>query len=90
MLGVVPEVKYAEEEIVLARGDRLCLFTDGVSDAQDAAGNQFGPERLPELLRESSQLDAGEMVRRIVAELDAFRSDRPPADDITVLVAQML
>ena len=46
MLGVFPKWNYEQGEIELASGDRLLLFTDGVAEVRNAAGEEFGEERL--------------------------------------------
>lgn len=87
MLGIMPEVEYAEEKILLAPGDRLCFYTDGVTDALNADGEPFGSERLRDLLRDVGSLPADEIVNQIYLELAEFRGDQPPSDDTTVVVA---
>ena len=52
VLGAFPHLEYAQGEIQLREGDRLLLFTDGLSEAVDESNEQFGDERLIELLRE--------------------------------------
>ena len=52
LVGFFPEWAYRQESISLAPGDRLWLYTDGITEARDAAGTQFGPARLERLLAE--------------------------------------
>ena len=53
VLGVFPDPKYLQGEVDLAPADRLLLFTDGISEAQDSGENQFGDEHLIQLLKDN-------------------------------------
>jgi len=80
VLGAFPDSCYAQGEIELLRDDRLVLFTDGLTEAVDATGEQFGEERLMQLLsdhRERSAEDLKEIVFNEVGEFCAstFRDD---------------
>ena len=50
VLGVFPSPKYLQGQVDLAPGGRLLLFTDGITEAEDSGGNQFGEDRLIQLL----------------------------------------
>ena len=62
------------------------LYSDGVADAQDAAGEEFGEDQLTEILRDAKGLAAEAIVERVFAAIDAFSGDAPQFDDITLLV----
>jgi sigma-B regulation protein RsbU (phosphoserine phosphatase) len=84
-LGVLAEAEYATRKIVLAPGDRLVLYTDGVTEASTEDGAEFGEARLEaaiDALREGTPLA---MVDGIVERVDAFAAGAPQADDITCL-----
>jgi sigma-B regulation protein RsbU (phosphoserine phosphatase) len=87
LLGIVPDADYAEQAIDLASGDRLCLYTDGVTESRNAAGEWFGIERLEASLASGPRTGAEATLRRLAEELAAFRGDRPAGDDITLVVA---
>jgi serine phosphatase RsbU (regulator of sigma subunit) len=83
LLGV--KEKYTINEInLMGRGDILILYTDGLSDHRNAAGNKYFPGRLEERLRESKQLSAREIFRRIRDDLFDFNDQ--PEDDITFVI----
>lgn len=71
----------------LAPGDTLLLLTDGVTEAQDAAGRLFGTERLQQVLAVEQQRGSGAaaLVQSIRAAVDGFVGDAPAADDMTLL-----
>lgn len=80
VLGAFPDSRYAQGEIELLRDDRLVLFTDGLTEAVDATGEQFGEERLMQLLsdhRDRSAEDLKEIVFNEVGEFcgNTFRDD---------------
>jgi phosphoserine phosphatase RsbU/P len=85
VLGVFPHWEYGAAEVRLAPGDRLVLFTDGVTETQDAAGEDFGDQRLVELIRANRTLDAGALRRKIMAEL-AGHGGECFEDDVTLVV----
>jgi serine phosphatase RsbU (regulator of sigma subunit) len=74
-------------EIQLAPGDSLVLYTDGITEAENAEGEEFGEGRLIEFLRAHSQLPAASLLHPLVAAIQAF-SPGEQADDITLVVAR--
>jgi serine phosphatase RsbU (regulator of sigma subunit) len=88
-LGLLPVgAAYDETTHTLAVGDYLILFSDGVTDAQDAAGNEFGESRLLDVLRASVGLSAEVLSDRLFAAIDDFVGSAPQFDDITMLIAR--
>lgn len=85
-LGVFADALHVEREVVLAPGDRLLLFTDGLVEAADAAGEQLGGERLRALWAEGGALDAAALVDRLVTGVRGFAASPQLADDLTLLV----
>jgi len=86
VLGVFPEWEYREESLVLEPGDRLVLFTDGITEIENAEGEDFGDERLMKLLEASRALDAEAMQKRVMAAVAEF-SGGNFHDDATLIVA---
>ncbi len=88
LLGAFSGVTFSEEETVLAEGDALVLYTDGVSEARDAEGRFFGEERLQAALAAASDGSAKEIVAGVVTAVESFTGSVPQADDLTLLVAK--
>ncbi len=65
LVGFFPEWTYRQESISMAPGDRLWLYTDGITEARDAAGTQFGPARLERLLAETNLAPLAEAQERV-------------------------
>jgi sigma-B regulation protein RsbU (phosphoserine phosphatase) len=84
LLGAFEEWNCAEDEVTLDAGDTLLLYSDGVTEAANSAGDEFGEHRLARALRESTSRTAADLVREIVDAVSAF-SGASRADDITVV-----
>jgi hypothetical protein len=83
------DAKYEEREVGIAKGDRLILFTDGVSEAADPSGEQFGETRIEELVTDCRDLDAAELQRTIVDAATGF-SGGELEDDLTLVVVRLI
>ena len=84
MLGAFEEWNCVEEEVSLDAGDTLLLYSDGVTEAANATGDEFGEDRLMRTLRESSAFTAADLVRKTVNAVSNF-SEASLVDDITVV-----
>jgi sigma-B regulation protein RsbU (phosphoserine phosphatase) len=85
VLGVFPNQRFAAGAVQLAPGDRVILFTDGVTEASDPAGEEFGEARLLCLLQEYGLSSASTLQEKILAAAEAFSSGHWH-DDATLLV----
>jgi sigma-B regulation protein RsbU (phosphoserine phosphatase) len=85
VLGIDAGSEFTDEEVTLAAGDRVVLFTDGVTESTDSAGEEFGEDRLRSLAVEHCHLPAEAMHRRVLEGLLAFNSGRFE-DDMTLIV----
>lgn len=90
-LGLLPiGLPYGETSHILVPGDGLVLFSDGVTDAQNEGGDEFGEARLLEVLRTAAGLPAQLLIDRVFDALDRFAGHAPQFDDITMLVVRRL
>ncbi|MGB8341673.1 MAG: GAF domain-containing SpoIIE family protein phosphatase [Chthoniobacterales bacterium] len=74
--------------VPLERDDCLLLYTDGVTEALDAHGNEFGPERMTRSLRASAREGAQGVINRLTADVRHFVGGHPQHDDITLIVVR--
>jgi len=84
-LGLFEQLKMKVRGAVMRPGDLLFLYTDGVIDAEDAEGRQFGEDRLVDLLVDGAPVGAAQWIARIDAAVPAFAQGQPQFDDITCL-----
>jgi sigma-B regulation protein RsbU (phosphoserine phosphatase) len=82
VLGVFPDCEFGQETITLNIGDRLLLFTDGVTEVRNADGEEFGDDRAIAVIRTNP--DAASIQRSVLDEVTRF-SGGPFHDDVTVL-----
>lgn len=84
MLAAFSSATYSTALHPLEPGDRLLLYTDGILEAANAAGEEFGPHRLSTLLLEDSRLGAEEAADHIISSLKLWSKSQN--DDLTVLI----
>jgi serine phosphatase RsbU (regulator of sigma subunit) len=86
-LGVMLEADFRPAEARLSCGDRLLLYTDGVTEAFNARDEEYGEQRLQAFLSGHRDAAPAELVDAIVKDVLAFGGGVPPHDDITLMVA---
>jgi serine phosphatase RsbU (regulator of sigma subunit) len=72
----------------LEPGAMVVAYSDGVTEAQDPAGEFFGEQRLKTILAECNGSSADEMLQKIVSALERFTEGMAPYDDVTLVVAR--
>jgi sigma-B regulation protein RsbU (phosphoserine phosphatase) len=85
-LGLVPGAKFATAETVLTPGDRLVIYSDGVSEARGAAGEFYGVERLRNVITLSAADNWNQIHDAILDDVRVFTQDTAQADDVTLVV----
>ena len=85
IIGVLPGIRYRRCEVTLHAGDALLCFTDGVTEAQTVAGEEFAEPRLHELIRSHGLLPLPRMLELVREEVAHFSGTRELADDCTLL-----
>jgi serine phosphatase RsbU (regulator of sigma subunit) len=86
VLGLFAGVQYEAETIKLQPDDHLVLFTDGVIESLNVAGEEFGMDRLVALLGANARASAPEILARLKEAVLAFSANAPQYDDITIMV----
>ncbi len=84
--GILPGAEYHSVRIQLTPGDRLVIYSDGVTEYENREGDEFGEGRLRELLSRSEVGSAEQICSSIVETLARFGRNRPYDDDVTMLV----
>jgi transcriptional regulator len=86
VIGLLPDCSYEQGRVSLEAGDVLVAFTDGISEARNAAELEWGEERLTAAIQSNRALAARELIRHIMAEADGHVAAAPQHDDMTLVV----
>ena len=78
--------RYKQDEITLEPGDRLLLYTDGVTEAHDREDALYGTERLEKILESTKDAPGEKALESILADIGVFADGVPQFDDITMVV----
>ena len=90
VLGVLPDFEFPGGTLDLEPGDVLFFYTDGVNEAMDEAGVEFGDERLAAVLAEAAGSSADAFSDRVVKAVHAHAGEAPQSDDITCMTLRYL
>ncbi len=86
VLGLFADAEYEADTVKLRPGDHLVLFTDGVVEALNTAGEEFGIKRLEELLLANARAATSEILARLQEAVLSFSANAPQHDDITMMI----
>jgi serine phosphatase RsbU (regulator of sigma subunit) len=89
-LGILAFAPYGEQRGELGQGDMLVIYSDGVTEANNGALDEFGEKRLIQVLRDNRHKPAGEIVQAVTDAVAEFAAGAPQADDITLMVAKRI
>lgn len=89
-LGLLAGARYLSGEVTVEPGDLLVLFTDGVVEAEGPAGEEFGVDRLADVVCASRRLPSGKVIEEVVRATAEFCGSAEYADDFTVLALKRL
>ena len=86
VLAGMEGVRYRTNEIKLSAGDRIFLYTDGVTEATNAESNLYGEERLIDFMNKKRSMEAKCLLKALKENIDEFVGEAPQFDDITMLM----
>jgi serine phosphatase RsbU (regulator of sigma subunit) len=89
-LGLLEDSTYAAMSMSLAEGDRVLFFTDGIFEADNAQGEEFGVARLAEAFREQSGSKLDAALASIRLQADEFSGGKPLADDVCLVACELI
>jgi sigma-B regulation protein RsbU (phosphoserine phosphatase) len=90
MLGFDDTFEYHQATVQLDPGDFVFCYTDGVTELVNVQEEQYGEERLYQLLLDHPAASPDELLHILLTSLDAFRGDASQFDDVTILIAKRL
>ncbi len=86
ILGLFEDAEYEADEVQLQAGDLLVAFSDGISEASDSAGHEFGDARILQCVKHhGNEPEPRRIVERLFESVRAFTAGEPQGDDMTVL-----
>lgn len=89
VIGLFPDISFRESKIQVEPGDILIGYTDGISEAMNMEEEEFGEERLREIIRRCDSRSASDMITCMLARVDAFTAAAPQHDDMTLIVVRV-
>jgi sigma-B regulation protein RsbU (phosphoserine phosphatase) len=87
-LGIIPTADYDLGETELKSGEVLIIYSDGVSEAANLQGEEFGVERLSEVVKQNLQRSASGIRDKIESAVSSFTQSAPAGDDITLVIVK--
>jgi len=87
-VGMMPDAAFTCHDLVLEVGDRVVLYSDGIIEAENAQGEQFGEARLLAAVRDSLHTSLEASVEQVLEQVEHWLGDREPHDDITLLALE--
>ena len=90
VIGGMKGIRYKEYEIVLTKGSKLFLYTDGVPEATNAKGQMFGTERMVDVLNEDLSAPPDRILKNVREAVDGFVMEAEQFDDLTMLCVEYL
>ena len=85
-MGILPDAKYDSGQIQLRSGDLLAIYTDGVVEAENVSGQEFGESMMINSLRSVPGGTATQVIRQLMVNIEGFVATAPQHDDITCLI----
>jgi sigma-B regulation protein RsbU (phosphoserine phosphatase) len=86
LLGLFDSAEYERGEVPFGPGDALLLYSDGMSEAADARGHQYGEDRLRAIWKGCRDLAVGEVIGHLFTDVERFRGSAGQSDDMTAVV----
>ena len=88
-IGILAQSKYMTQTRSFPAGSAVVLYSDGITEAENEAGEEFGNDRLEALLRDGMYDAPGRMKDRIATAVDGFTGMAPQKDDQTLVIARI-
>jgi sigma-B regulation protein RsbU (phosphoserine phosphatase) len=85
-LGILPVAEFREEEVSLEPGDTLLVYTDGITEAEDPDGEEFGEQRLLEVVVQHCTASLPDIASAVERAVDTFARGVPFKDDRTLVM----
>lgn len=87
-LGIEPSAAFADRRMAVRPGEAVVMYTDGLTEATNEQGEQFGSDRLLEAVRGAADRPPAAIIEHVMQDITRFAGDQPVADDATIVVAR--
>lgn len=87
-VGLLDSSRFEQRQIQLSPGDRLIIYTDGLTEANDPNGNEFGMGRLCDAIRQSRHLSLERSLEEVIRILNDWTSGKNPEDDVSIVALE--
>jgi phosphoserine phosphatase RsbU/P len=88
ILGPYPKAKYERGFVFFEPGNTLVMYSDGLTEATNTLGEEFGTQRIIDIVQSNKDLTSKEICDRIFTTVDEFTEHAPPKDDRTALIVK--
>jgi phosphoserine phosphatase RsbU/P len=88
-VGLLPSSTYEAQSVTLGAADLLLCYTDGISEAMNLADEEWGEERMLEVVQQMTDVSAADVLRDVFQAADQFTGEAPQHDDMTLLVVRV-
>jgi sigma-B regulation protein RsbU (phosphoserine phosphatase) len=85
-LGIIDGIDLDSVTVDLKKGDLVALYTDGVSEAMNTDGEEYGMDRFIAVLKQNRDRELSQLIEAIIASIKDFTKDAPQSDDITLIL----
>jgi len=89
VLGLLPGARFTQAEVRVAAGDLLVAYSDGIVEAENANGDEFGEDGVVAAIRRCANQSPNEICAAVLSDVKAFLGAALPQDDQTLLVARL-
>jgi phosphoserine phosphatase RsbU/P len=89
-LGIMPLGEYELGKMKLASGEALVIYSDGVSEANNPTGEEYGMDRLGDVIKKNLQRSASGLRDKVESSLSDFSQNTPAGDDITLVIVKRI
>jgi sigma-B regulation protein RsbU (phosphoserine phosphatase) len=90
LVAINPDEEFTERTLLLDSGDKIFMFTDGVTDARNAQEEMFGENRMTDALNTLKDLPGDELIAKMRECISDFAGETPQFDDVTMLLLEVL
>jgi sigma-B regulation protein RsbU (phosphoserine phosphatase) len=88
VVGLLPQARYRQASVPIEPGDTLVVYSDGIAEANNPREEEFGEERLLEVIRLNWSASVQEIRSKVLEAVREFAAGTPAADDLTLLIAR--